>query len=231
MFSRFLRWIFNAAFVILSKREVYGLENLPAEGPYIVAANHLSRIDAPLLFSVMGSERVTGWAAAKYRRHPLFAPIVHLGHGIFIRRGEVDRAALQAAIEWLQKGNIFGLAPEGTRSKTGGLIRAKTGAAYLASGADVPLVPAAITGTEQMIDNVLRLRRTKLTVRFGKPFKLPPVDEDDRTAWLREQTDDLMCHIASLLPPSYRGVYADHPRMKSFQVDTNEVSDEQPTQS
>jgi 1-acyl-sn-glycerol-3-phosphate acyltransferase len=216
MFSRFLRWIFNLAFALTSKREVKGFTNLPTDQAYILVANHLSRLDVPLLFSILGSERVTGWAAAKYRRHPLFAPIVRMGHGIFIRRGKVDRAALQAATAWLNEGNVFGMAPEGTRSKTGGLIRGKTGAAYLAHEADVPLVPVGITGTEQMVANLLRFHRTRLTVLIGEPFKLPPLDEIRRVSSLREHTDEIMCRIASLLPPTYRGVYADHPRLEAL---------------
>jgi 1-acyl-sn-glycerol-3-phosphate acyltransferase len=69
MLFRIFRWILNLAFVLFTKREVEGLEHLPPRGPYILAANHLDRLDPILIFGLFGSENVTGWAAAKYRRH------------------------------------------------------------------------------------------------------------------------------------------------------------------
>jgi 1-acyl-sn-glycerol-3-phosphate acyltransferase len=213
MFVRFFRCFSNTAFALLSTREVEGLDNIPSQGPYILVSNHLSRVDAPLLLTLVRNDNVTGWAAAKYRQHPLFGLIIRMGGGIFIRRGEVDRDALAAALAWLRKGNIFGMAPEGTRSTTGALIQAKTGAAYLADQANVPIVPVAISGTEAMIQNLLHLRRSRLTVRIGEPFRLPPLHEKERTKGLRQNTDEIMCRIAAMLPPAYHGVYADHPRL------------------
>jgi 1-acyl-sn-glycerol-3-phosphate acyltransferase len=220
MFVRFFRCFSNTAFALFSTREVEGLDNIPTQGPYILVANHLSRVDAPLLLTIVRNDNVTGWAAAKYRQHLLFGLIIRLGGGIFIRRGEIDRDALAAALAWLRKGNIFGMAPEGTRSKTGALIRAKTGAAYLADQAKVPVVPVAITGTEAMTQNLLRLRRSRLTVRVGEPFRLPPLQESERTKSLRRNTDEIMCRIAAMLPPAYRGVYAEHPSLKEFLSET-----------
>ena len=221
MLVRMLRWFFNLPFVLLTKREVEGLEHLPARGPYIIAGNHLDRLDPVLLFGLFGSENVTGWAAAKYQRHPLFAPIVHIGSGIFIRRGEVDREAIDAAVAWLQQGNVFGMTPEGTRSKTGALIKAKTGVAYLADRAEVPIVPVAITGTELIMHNLRRLRRPRVTVRVGEIIRLPRIRGSERSADLRRHTDEIMCRIAAMLPPGYRGYYADHPRLKALLAETD----------
>jgi 1-acyl-sn-glycerol-3-phosphate acyltransferase len=214
--AHLLRSIFTILFALLSERKVEGLENLPAQGPYIVAANHLSIFDTPFLYGLIGGKNVTGWAGEKYARHPLFGLLVRLGGGIFIRRGEVDRDALAAAVDWLRQGKIFGMAPEGTRSKTGALIRAKVGVAYLAHAVDVPIVPAAITGTEKLGRTLLRFRRAKLTLRFGRPFHLPPLDPEKRAMELRTHTDEIMCRIAAMLPAQYRGVYADHPRLKQL---------------
>jgi len=214
MFTRFMRWICDFAFGVLTERDVEGLENLPPHGPYILAINHLSYVDAPLMYGLIGGEHITGWAAEKYHLHPLFGPIVCLGGGIFIRRGEVDRGALTAAVEWLKQGKVFAMSPEGTRSKTGALARAKTGVAYLAHQVNVPIVPVAISGTEKSWRALLRLRRPQLAVRFGKLFRLPPLPEGERVAYLRKHTDEIMCRIAALLPPAYRGFYAEHPRLK-----------------
>jgi len=220
MFARLMRWSFDLAFAVLTERDVEGLENLPPHGPYILTINHLSYFDTPLIYGLIGGEHLTGWAAEKYHRHPLFGPIVLLGGGIFIRRGEVDRSALASAVEWLKQGKVFAMSPEGTRSKTSALARAKTGAAYLAHQVNVPIVPAAISGSEKLGQTLLRLRRARLVVRFGKLFHLPPLQEGDRVAGLRKHTDEIMCRIAALLPPAYRGFYAEHPRLKMLLAET-----------
>ncbi|MFN2147972.1 MAG: lysophospholipid acyltransferase family protein [Anaerolineales bacterium] len=216
MFSRFLRWSFNFLASLLARREVQGLENFPAQGPCILAINHLSIFDLPLVFGLVGGENVTGWAAEKYARHPLFGLILRMGNAIFIERGQVDRHAIEAAVAWIQRGNMFGIAPEGTRSKTGAMARAKTGVAYLASEVDVPIVPIAVAGTENTIACWRRLRRPKFTMWVGKSFRLPPLDETDRNASLRANADEVMCRIAVMLPPRYRGYYADHPRLQEL---------------
>jgi len=220
MGARFLRWIFNILCAILTRREVEGWENVPAEGPYILAANHLSIIDLPLLFGLIGAENVTGWAAEKWENHAIVGRLLRLGGGIFIQRGEVDRGAIQSAIHWLKAGNIFGIAPEGTRSHTATLMRAKTGVAFLADATGAPILPVAMRGNESTFAELMRLRRPKLHVHFGKPFHLPPLDPENRVASLRRNTDEVMCHIALLLPESYRGVYADHPILEQLREES-----------
>ena len=218
MLAHFAKWIFRAAFTLLTRLEVKNLENIPSKGPYILAPNHLSRADPPLLFIYFGGKNVTGWVANKYRRNLFFGLLVRLGNPIFIRRGEVDRQAIDAAVEALHAGKIFGLAPEGTRSRVGSLIRGKTGVAYLADAAGAPILPTAITGTDSLFRDLLRLRRPRITVTFGELFRLPPLDTQDRNASLRKNADEVMCRIAAMLPESYRGVYADHPRLQEFLI-------------
>jgi 1-acyl-sn-glycerol-3-phosphate acyltransferase len=107
----------------------------------------------------------------------------------------------------------LGIAPEGTRSKTGALIAAKPGVAYLAAKAGVPALVMAVTGTEDAGKTILRLRKPRFRVVFGEIFDLPPLDRRDRDAALQRNADEMMCRIAALLPEKYRGVYADHPRL------------------
>jgi 1-acyl-sn-glycerol-3-phosphate acyltransferase len=210
---RLLRWFFSSLIKLLSRSRAEGLENLPARGPYILVSNHMSMADIPLGYTYVGGEHLAGWVAEKWRTNPLLWPILRMARGIFIRRGEVDRGALEAAASWLREGKIFALAPEGTRSRDGRLQRGKTGAAYLAQLADVPLVPVAVIGTERAIYSLFRLRRPELTLRVGRPFRLPPPSSAERSSELRRHTDEIMCRIAALLPPHNRGVYAEHPRL------------------
>ncbi len=103
--------------------------------------------------------------------------------------------------------------PEGTRSPTGALIEGKTGAAFLALAAGVPVVPCAITGAEKLGWAIRRLRRIKLTVTYGPAFRLSQPGERARRdeQGLQAATIEIMCRIAALLPPEQRGAYADPP--------------------
>jgi len=106
-------------------------------------------------------------------------------------------------------------APEGTRSKTMALSEAHQGIVYLAAKTGVPIIPAAGIGTEDKVvkSRLMRLKRVHITVRFGDPITVPSFSVKDRAKILNLYTDELMCQIAALLPPSYRGIYADHPRL------------------
>jgi 1-acyl-sn-glycerol-3-phosphate acyltransferase len=200
---------------VLARQRVIGLEHIPNH-PYIIASNHPGFLDGAFVYGQIGGPHITGWAAEKYKSHLIFGTVLRAGGAIFIERGEVDRAAIDAAVEWLEQGGSFGLSPEGTRSRGGGLKRAKTGVAFLADRARVPVVPAAITGTEAVGRSLARLRRPLLTITFGEPFRLSPVSSDNRAADLRANADEIMCRIAAMLPPAYRGEYADHPRTRQL---------------
>jgi 1-acyl-sn-glycerol-3-phosphate acyltransferase len=216
MFSRLLRWGFNLLCALLTRREVKGLENLPPDGPYIMVINHLSYFDAPFAYGLLGGEKVTGWAAEKYQWHPIFGPILYMAGGIFIQRGQVDRTAIASAVQWLVEGGIFAMAPEGTRSKTCSLTRGKTGVAFLANEASVPIVPIGLTGTEKTLEAWRQLRRPLLTMHIGKPFTLPELNPENRSSDLRQNTDEIMYRIAALIPVQYHGYYADNPRLQEL---------------
>lgn len=213
---KLLRAILRFLFSVLTDLRVEGLENVPTSGPHVLATNHPSLFDVALIFALLGSEDLATWAAEKYERHLLFGTLLRLGNTIFIRRGEVDREALDKAVTWLRAGKVFGIAPEGTRNHTGALLHGKTGVAYLARETDALIVPLAIWGTETIAHELPRLRRARLTFRVGVPFHLPPPDPSERSSALRRDADEVMCRIAVLLPPQYRGVYADHPRLKEL---------------
>jgi 1-acyl-sn-glycerol-3-phosphate acyltransferase len=207
-----LRAALRVVFHILARLRVVGRDRLPGRGPYLLAVNHIAFLDAPFVFAMIGGADSAGWAAEKYERHPIYGAFLRLGGAIFIRRGQVDRGALSAALDALGQGKVFGLAPEGTRSPDGRLIRGRTGVAYLAYHAGVPIVPAAVTGTERVGADLARLRRPAFTLVIGEPFQLPPLDHEARPEDLRHGTEEVMARIAVLLPPAYRGVYAEHPR-------------------
>lgn len=194
-----------------------GIEDIPKEGGIIVATNHLSRIDAPLLLVNPGRPDVSALATTKYQRYPFFKWILDSAGTVWIDRERADFSAMRAGLEFLKKGGALGIAPEGTRSQVGALLEGKPGTVLLADKARVPIVPVGISGSEVMMHNLRHLRRSDITLHFGKPFYLPPMDRNDRAGWLKCCTDDIMCRIAVLLPPAYHGFYAGHPRIKELQ--------------
>ena len=208
MAQRILRTIVNVLLGLISHREYVGLENIPAEPPYIIVINHLAAFDAPLLLAVC-PHTIRAFAAAKHKRNPLYALVLIMAGSIWVRRGEVDRKALREALNVLKRGEALGMAPEGTRARGPyALQKGKTGPAYLATRAGVPLVPVGLTGTEQIKSNLPRLRRTHIRIVVGKPFRLPESGRV-RGQKLREYTGLIMHRIAELLPEEYRGVYGE----------------------
>lgn len=211
-----LRTLIRLAFKLLSRVTVYGLEWLLPSGGYILAVNHLSRVDPPLVFSLIERDEVTALVADTYKKRPFFRWIIRLVDGIWINRGEADLHALRQARDHLRGGGVLGIAPEGTRSHTGALMRGKTGVAYLADKAGVPVIPVAISGTDGAVWQLLRFRRPAIQIQFGAPLTLPPIQRHEREAALQRNTDEIMCQIAAMLPGKYHGFYANHPRLKEL---------------
>jgi 1-acyl-sn-glycerol-3-phosphate acyltransferase len=210
--QRFATWVFNH----LTEMKVEGLENIPPTGGCILATNHLSRIDTPFLFIIVNRPDLSALVADKYRFNPLFALFVEVSDSIWINREIADFQAIRAGLARIRAGGILGIAPEGTRSRIGELIEAKSGVALLAEKANVPVLPVALYGTESAMQKIRSLQKPKIYARFGPAFTLPPVERADRDAALVRNTDEIMCRIAAMLPENYRGFYKDHPRLKEL---------------
>lgn len=204
-FYFFVRAIVKVLFGVLSDWRVSGLENVPECGPYLVISNHLSAFDAPLIMATLPAP-VTVFAASTHRHDLVIGEVMTRLGAIWVRRGEVDRQALRSAIQVLEAGGIVGMAPEGTRSKTGALQPGKIGAAYMATRAGVPLLPLALVGTETIAPQLKRLRRPSLMVTIGRPFRLPTTGRVGPPE-LDQYTDQIMRTLAAMLPEKYRGVY------------------------
>jgi 1-acyl-sn-glycerol-3-phosphate acyltransferase len=192
---------------VLLRQEVRGRENLPAQGAYLLAFNHLSMVDAPLLL-IHVPRQMVGMMTDKYAQSPFIGWLANLMGALWVARGEADLNAIKASLGHLRSGGILAISPEGTRSPSSQLLKAKTGVAYLATRTGVTIVPAGLAGTEKVFDNVRRLRRTPVKLIFGEPFTLP-ADSRAKSEKLEEYTDVIMRRIAALLPPEYRGEYAD----------------------
>lgn len=201
---------------LLTRTQYSGLENLPANGALIIATNHMHYMDIPLLFINPVREDLTALVTTKYQHHWFIRWFCNTAGGIWINRDIADFSAMQAASKALKEGKALGISPEGTRSQTAQLIKAKPGVVLLALKAGVPIVPVAITGTEKAFRRIFTLQRPKLSIRFGPAFNLKPVNPEEREKKYQEYTDEIMCRIAALMPEKYWGYYHDHPRLKEL---------------
>lgn len=214
-----LRRVLTAIYRAILRLEVECEERIPGEGPCIVVLNHLSNFDAHLLYllyTLVQRLDATGLVAAAYRRRPFFRWMVEACGGMWLRLGEGDRRALRTALQLLANGWLVGLSPEGGRSPTGALSQGRRGAAFLALRSGGPVLPLAVTGTERIHGNLLRLRRTRVRVRVGEAFHPAGGRELDFRTRTQRATEEIMCRIAALLPPPYRGEYADHPLLAAL---------------
>lgn len=217
-FMYLLRGLVRFLLLFVGRLKVTGRENIPSAGPYIIAVNHMSKADPPVLLLAFPPMRLRYFAAEKWEKHWFFGPILAWSGAVFVNRGEVDRRALGQAIEALKEGGIFGLAPEGTRSRVGSLIQAKEGVAYLASRAKVPILPVGVVNTDRVGHNFSHLRRTSLEAHIGKPFMLPELEGGRRAKGtdLTAYTNYIMAHIAALIPERYHGHYRGSPAVQAM---------------
>jgi 1-acyl-sn-glycerol-3-phosphate acyltransferase len=208
-----VRFIMN----IIADVEVVGMEKIPP-GNVLLAANHLGRLDIAVLLYAIDREDIIVAIAEKYRDHPLFGPLGRSVDAIWLNRFEADFAALREILARMKKGGLMVIAPEGTRSKSEAMQEGKMGVAFLASKSGYPVVPVALTGTEDhgVVDNLKHLRRSKIRAVAGEPFVVEIPNGKGREQAMRLATDEIMCHIAAELPEKYRGVYTDHLRLKEL---------------
>jgi 1-acyl-sn-glycerol-3-phosphate acyltransferase len=213
-----IRWLVRLIFNLMARVEVTGYENLPSEGGFVIATNHLGIVDVPIAFYALDRWDMFVMIGEKWEKVNLFRWIGKYFNFIFIDRFNPDIKTLRKVISLMEKNNILVIAPEGTRSRTGALIEAKPGTSYLATKLNRPIVPVGITGTEDqaLIANLKRFRRGHITVTAGPAFTLPPLPRENRDQVLQQYTDEIMCHIAALLPEKYRGVYSNHARLKEL---------------
>jgi len=214
----FIRWLIRLIFNLVARVEVRGYENLPEEGSFVIATNHLGIVDVPIAFYALERWDMFVMIGEKWEKVNLFRWVGKYFNFVFIDRFNPDIKTLRKVISLMEENNILVIAPEGTRSRTGALIEAKPGASYLATKLNRPIVPVGITGTEDqaLLVNLKKLHRSHIIVTAGQPFMLPPLPKKNRDEALKQYTDEIMCQIAALLPENYRGVYANHPRLKEL---------------
>ena len=214
----FLRWFIRLLARAIARVEVRGYEYIPPVKSYVIATNHIGILDAIMAFYALDRWDMYIPVAEKWEQNWFLNWLGRYFNFVFIDRFNPDIQAMRKLIRLMEEGNLLAISPEGTRSRVGSLIEAKPGVTYLATKLNCPILPVAITGTEDkvILGNVKRLRRSRITITAGPHFTLPPIPRQNRDEALKQSTDEIMCRIAVLLPEKYRGVYAEHPRLKEL---------------
>jgi 1-acyl-sn-glycerol-3-phosphate acyltransferase len=202
-----LRWVTTLIVAVALHLRVFGLRNVPARGAFIIASNHLSWADIPLV-AVRLHRKVIYMAKEEYFSSRMAWVVRFLG-AFPVKRGEGDRQALRTGEEQLKKGNILVMFPEGTRSRTRTMAKGHAGLGLIALRTGAPVVPVAIWGSEK----VFKEFRPRVTLCYGDPMVFKPRGEKITREDIDETTDQVMRSIASMLPPEYRGVYAEQSPM------------------
>jgi 1-acyl-sn-glycerol-3-phosphate acyltransferase len=200
---RTIRFVVRSFFTIFLDVHVVGQHIVPETGPLIIASNHLSGVDVPLIPAYL--KRRVVYMAKEETFTSRWGWLIRFLGAFPVRRGEADRQSLRAAEEQLKAGRILCIFPEGTRSKTHTLGQAHAGTGMIALRSGAPVLPVAIWGSEYAFKKF----RPRVHVVFGQPMTLTPKGKKITREDIDEATEQVMLHITSMLPPRYRGVYAE----------------------
>ncbi len=202
--------------------EVHGdISKLP-KGGYMLASNHLGRLDSLVVYYVIDNDDLIHPLTDKYKKQFLARIVASWLKVTWLTRGQADMKAIREFITRLKNGGVMVIAPEGTRSKTVSLLKAEPGAIYIASSSNVGIIPVALTGTEDadVVARLKKFKKLKITITAGDELYFPPNIKSakgaERDALLQSSIDEVMCRIAAMLPESYRGYYKDFPRVKEL---------------
>ncbi|MCX7779830.1 MAG: 1-acyl-sn-glycerol-3-phosphate acyltransferase [Negativicutes bacterium] len=191
----FLRGLVRFLLRLFFRWEYQGAENIPASGPTLVASNHLSFWDPPVIGCAL-QRPIHYMAKEELFKVPGFGWLIRQLNAFPVKRGAADRSAIRTALSLLENGAVVGVFPEGTRSKTGALGKAEPGLALIAAKAGAVIVPAAVTGTNRFLKNGGGLF-PKFKVKFGRPIYVKPGQTDKE--YLEQLTNEMMSEIDRLL--------------------------------
>lgn len=212
----FLQALSIPAFGALTDLEITGQENLPKQGPLIIAGNHFSFID-PVCFVRLAPWQLEFVGGAHMPHAPFWSKIIPFLWGYHpLYRGTGATDSLKAALGILAQGGILGIFPEA--GNWAAVLRpARPGVAFIAVQSGAPILPIGLSGLNDVFPSLSKGRRAKVRINIGKPFG--PFQVDGKGRDKRKQLDDIgheiMYRIADLLPPDKRGHYSDDPVIRA----------------
>jgi 1-acyl-sn-glycerol-3-phosphate acyltransferase len=201
--------IIKGIFYVLCRVDDAQLERVPSKGPLILVTNHVNFLEVPVLLAHLSPRPISALVKADNWDHFWARKFFEFGNSIPIRRDTIDLKAFRLAKAALKNERIVAIAPEGTRSNDGCLQKGRTGVVLLALRSGAPLQPLVYYGGEKFRENVKHLRRTDFKIVTGSPFRLNPERAGPGRSLREKITTEIMYQLAALLPPAYRGVYAD----------------------
>lgn len=226
---RILRWLLRTfVFTTLVKVEAEDVENVPSTGGAIFMVNHTAFLEPVAVAGVVDREDIVPMSKIENFKIPGIAWFVDSWGAFSVRRGKIDRSALNYAIELLNDGGSLLMMPEGTRRPR--LKRAHDGIAYMATKSGALVVPVGVAGADRFKWNLRRVRRTTLKMRFGQPFRFrvpPGLSEDERIPreTLKQMTTEAMYQLSALLPERLRGAYHDLSKMSAEYLEFEGVAE------
>lgn len=205
------RLVRNSAWLgykIVGRTRVIGHRNIPTTGPVILASNHVSFLDPPLVGANVWRE-CAFMARHDLWRNKLMGALITRLNAFPVHRDTADRAALKHAIHVLRRGLVLVLFPEGTRSTDGMLQAPQPGLALIVQRTGAPVVPTVVVGPEVMLPvGARRLKRCRLQLVFGEPLRFPPTTpREEVLATIMRAIADLLTVHRPELPPG-----PEHPR-------------------
>jgi 1-acyl-sn-glycerol-3-phosphate acyltransferase len=190
--------------------QVVGVENFPRQGPVIVCPNHSATLDPPMVPAFVPRGDTWSMAKSEYFTRAHMAFIFRLYHAFPVVRHTADRTALRRAFDLLKDGHVLVMYPEGTRVESGLLAKPEPGAGFIAQKAGCPVVVVGLTGTRDCLPKGAHWpRRTRVTITFGRPFRIASRRPDGTRVSHQEASDAIMTAIAELLPAEQRGEFSD----------------------
>ncbi len=209
----FMRWLMRAITrtFLIGLFKVSGLENVPRAGPVIICPNHSATLDPPMVPAF--APRGDTWSMAKseyFEKGGFVEWIFRRYHAFPVVRHTADRTALRTAFDILKSGHALIIYPEGTRVESGVLAEPEPGAGFIAQRAACPVVPVGLTGTRECLPKGAHWpRRTRVSITFGKPFRVLSNRLDGAKVSRQEAAEAIMVEIAELLPEHQRGAFRD----------------------
>lgn len=193
MFYKIFKMLCRVWFGTILRTRVIGLENIPKDGAFILAANHVSNWDPPFLGTFIKRE-VCYMGKEELFKNPVMAWACRNLHVFPVKRGAADKTAIKTAVKILKDGKCLGIFPEGTRSKTGKLGKAEAGVSLIAAMTKASIIPAAIVNTEKIFSKEKFFPR--LAVVYGTPLQFTGSTKDKEA--LAAFAQSIMQEIAKL---------------------------------
>lgn len=188
---------------LLYRPRVIGLENVPKEGPALLAPNHFSQMDH-FFCGLYIRRNIRFMGKSQLFGPPVLTWILHHGGAFPVRRGQMDEDAMKTAVAVLEHGNLLLIYAEGGRSRTGQLGKPRHGVGRIALETGVPVIPVAIHGSAE-VRNIGRFKFPKITVQFGEPLTFERNLEADREEW-KAAAEEIFSHVREMYEALDHGV-------------------------